>query len=100
MKTLEFHRNTEKDRVTVACAQGEVSVHSHCAYCKHCAGVRVGKRVLPTPQQQVLKGSRGGMGLDESLLNAAMMFNSLVRDGDSIECSDDEGTGFASMYRR
>lgn len=100
MKTLEFHRDAGKDKVTVACAQGEVSVHSHCAYCRHCAGVRVGKRVLPSPQHQVMKGSSGGTGFDENLLNAAMMFNSLVRDGDSIECSDDAGTGFVSMYRR
>ncbi|WP_235855629.1 hypothetical protein [Methanofollis fontis] len=75
-------------------------MHSHCAYCRHCAGVRVGKRVLPPPQQQAMKGARGGMGIDEELLNAAMMFNSLVRDGDAIECSDDAGTGFSSMYRR
>jgi len=32
MKTLEFVRDEKKDRVTVACADGMVSVYSKCAY--------------------------------------------------------------------
>ncbi|MDD3621451.1 MAG: hypothetical protein PHQ81_03500 [Methanofollis sp.] len=99
MKTLEFHRDEEKGRVTVTCATGEVSVYSHCAYCKHCNGIQVGKRVLPSPPQKLVRGPRG-MGFDEELLNAAMMFNSLVRDGEAISCNDKEGVGFTSMYRR
>ncbi len=99
MKTLEFHRDQTSDRVTVTCADGEVSVHSHCGYCRHCAGVQVGKRTIPTPQRQVLSGVRQGVSPEESLLNAAIMFNTLVRDGSAIECSDDAGEGFSSMYR-
>ncbi|KLK89337.1 hypothetical protein SZ63_02650 [Methanoculleus sediminis] len=100
MKILEFHRDDGSDRVTVACADREVSVHSHCGYCRHCAGVRVGKRTIPTPQRQALSGVRLGGNPDENLLNAAMMFNTLVRDGTAIECEDDAGEGFASMYGR
>jgi hypothetical protein len=99
MKILEFHRDDTKDRVTVACADGEVSVHSHCGYCRHCAGVRVGRRTIPTPQRQALSGVRQGANPDENLLNAAVMFNTLVRDGAAIECEDDAGEGFYSMYR-
>lgn len=100
MKILEFHRDDASDRVTVACADREVSVHSHCGYCRHCAGVRVGKRTIPTPQRQALSGVRLGGNPDENLLNAAMMFNTLVRDGTAVECEDDAGEGFASMYGR
>jgi len=41
-----------------------------------------------------------GINPDENLLNAAIMFNTLVRDGNAIECEDDAGEGFHSMYRR
>ncbi|WP_292405658.1 hypothetical protein [Methanoculleus sp. UBA377] len=99
MKTLEFHRDDCQDRVTVACAGREVSVYSYCGYCRHCAGVRVGRRTIPTPQRQALSGVRQGAGLDENLLNAALMFNTLVRDGAAVECEDDAGAGFSSMYR-
>lgn len=99
MKTLEFHRDDAKDRVTVVCADREVSVYSHCGYCRHCAGVRVGRRMIPTPQRQALSGARQGANQDENLLNAAIIFNTLVRDGSAIECEDDAGEGFRSMYR-
>ncbi|KUG20495.1 hypothetical protein ASZ90_009758 [hydrocarbon metagenome] len=36
---------------------------------------------------------------DEGLLNAAMMFNSLIRDGAAIECDDDADQGFSHLYR-
>ena len=98
MKTLEFHRDEAKDRVTVPCAGREVSVHSHCGYCRHCAGVRVGKRTIPTPQRQALSSTQPDVSMDESLLNAAIMFNTLVRDGTAVECEDDKGEGFRSMY--
>ena len=98
MKTLEFHRDEKKDRVTVACADGEVSVYSHCAYCIHCKGVRVGKRLTPTPQSQAFLDIRRGTAPDENLMNAAMMFNTLVRDGSAIECDDDANQGYHSRY--
>ena len=43
MKTLPFQRDENKSRVTVACADGDVSVYSHCAYCSHCKGSAHGK---------------------------------------------------------
>jgi hypothetical protein len=98
MKTLEFVRDTKKDRVTVACADGMVSVSSKCAYCRHCTGIVVGKRVAPAPQKEALDAIRKGMGSDEGLMTAAMMFNTLVRDGNAIACDDDANTGFAKLY--
>jgi hypothetical protein len=98
MKTLEFVRDTKKDRVTVACADGMVSVSSKCAYCRHCTGIVVGKRVAPAPQKEALDAIRKGTGSDEGLMTAAMMFNTLVRDGNAIACDDDANTGFAKLY--
>lgn len=98
MKRLEFQRDEKKQRVTVACADGDVSVYSHCAYCRSCAGVWVGKRAVPTPQNQALTDMRSGKASDDTLMNAAMMFNTLIRDGSAIECSDDENRGFANLY--
>jgi hypothetical protein len=98
MKTLEFVRDEKKDRVTVACADGMVSVYSKCAYCKHCTGIVVGKRVAPTPQKEALDAMRRGTGSDEGLMNAAMMFNTLARDGHAIACDDDANAGFVALY--
>ena len=98
MKTLEFVRDEKKDRVTVACADGMVSVYSRCAYCRHCTGVVVGKRVAPAPQAKALDAIRQGKGSDDSLMTAAMMFNTLIRDGKAIACDDDANTGFAKLY--
>ncbi|WP_321504772.1 hypothetical protein [uncultured Methanoregula sp.] len=98
MKRLEFQRDEKKQRVMVACADGIVSVYSHCAYCRHCAGVLVGKRVVPTPQNTALTEVRSGKASDDNLMNAAMMFNTMVRDGSAIECSDDENRGFTKLY--
>jgi hypothetical protein len=94
MKTLPFLRDEKKNRVTVTCADGEISVYSHCAYCRHCKGVWVGKRLAPSPQAQALSDLRKGTAGDDTLMNAAMMFNTLVRDGLSLECDDDENQGF------
>lgn len=98
MKTLEFHRDEKKDRVTVACADGEVSVYSHCAYCKHCRGIVMGKRTMQSPQEQAGADLRRGIAGDDSLMNAAMMFNTLVRDGSAVECDDDANEGFRRRY--
>ncbi len=100
MKTLPFHREEGKDRVLVECADGMVEVHSRCAYCSHCVGVRVGKRQMPAPQRQALQGVIRGSAPDENLMNAAIMFNTLVRDGAAIECDDDSDLGYHSLYRR
>jgi hypothetical protein len=98
MKTLEFVRDLKKDRVTVACADGMVLVSSKCAYCGHCTGIVVGKRVAPSPQKGALDALRKGTGSDESLMTAAMMFNTLVRDGNAIACDDDANAGFLGLY--
>ena len=98
MKTLEFIRDEKKSRVTVGCADGPVSVTSRCAYCRHCTGIVVGKRVSPSPQKEALDAIRGGRGSDDSLMNAAMMFNTLVRDGHAIVCDDESNTGFVKLY--
>jgi hypothetical protein len=98
MKTLAFVRDEKKDRVTVACADGMVSVSSHCAYCRHCTGIVVGKRVAPAPQKEALNAMRQGKGSDDALMNAAMMFNTFVRDGSAIACDDDANAGFLKLY--
>ncbi|MFA4824432.1 MAG: hypothetical protein WC593_04665 [Methanoregula sp.] len=56
------------------------------------------KRLNPTPQQQALNEIRKGSASDDNLMNAAMLFNTLVRDGSAIECDDDANKGFAGMY--
>jgi len=98
MKTLPFQRDEKKNRVTVACADGDISVYSHCAYCRHCKGIWVGKRLVPSPQAQALSDLKRGSAGDDTLMNAAMMFNTLIRDGASIDCDDDENQGFQRMY--
>ena len=98
MKTLPFQRDEKSQRVKVACADGDISVYSHCAYCKFCSGVRIKDRVSPVPQAQALSDIRHGRASDDNLMNAAMLFNTLVRDGSAIECADDENQGFSKMY--
>jgi hypothetical protein len=98
MKTLPFQRDEKKSRVTVICADGDISVYSHCAYCRHCKGIWVGKRLVPCPQIQVLSELKKGTADDDSLMNAAMMFNTLIRDGSSLDCDDDENQGFRGLY--
>lgn len=41
---------------------------------------------------------RSGKASDDMLMNAAMMFNTLIRDGSAIECGDDENRGFVTRY--
>jgi len=94
MKTLPFQRDEKKNRVTVTCADGEISVYSYCAYCRRCKGIWVGKRLVPSPQVKALSDIRQGTSGDDSLMNAAMMFNTLIRDGLSLECEDDANQGF------
>jgi hypothetical protein len=98
MKTLPFERDEKKNRVLVPCADGYVSVYSHCAYCRYCNGVWVAKRLTPSPQRQALTDIRKGSASDDKLMNAAMLFNTLIRDGSAIECEDDVNKGFAGLY--
>jgi hypothetical protein len=98
MKTLPFQRDTAKNRVTVECAGCNVSVYSSCAYCRHCQGIRVGTRLSPSPQVKALSDIRQRGAADEILMSAAMMFNTLVRDGSAVECDDDKNEGFQKLY--
>ncbi|MDI9633729.1 MAG: hypothetical protein QFX32_06700 [Methanolinea sp.] len=99
MKTLQMHKDGTGNRATVECATGEVSVYRYCAFCEHCKGIRVGSRFYPTPQEKVLRDLKRGTVPDEALLSAQLQFNQLVRDGDSIDCGDEKGTGFVPRYR-
>lgn len=99
MKTLPLSKDAGGNRAMVDCADGEVSAYRHCAFCEHCKGVRVGPRVYPAPQEQVLKDVKRGAAADEALMNAALQFNQLIRDGTSIECADQENQGFKPRYR-
>lgn len=84
------------------CGDTEVSVHTTCIFCAHCAGIRVNRRVTPSPYAQALRGSKGGMGLDEQLMEGMMMFNTVIEDKNAtdIECADDAGCGFTQISRR
>ena len=59
-----------------------------CTVIAHTAGIVkviwVGKRLVPSPQVQVLSELKKGSANDDSLMNAAMMFNTLIRDGSSL----------------
>jgi hypothetical protein len=98
MKILPFKRDEKKQKVTVACAGKDISVYSYCAYCRHCNGIWVGTRLTPAPQAKALTDVRRGVAGDDNLMNAAMLFNSLIRDGTGIECDDDANEGFKGMY--
>jgi hypothetical protein len=99
MKTLPLTKDASGNRATVDCADGEVSAYRHCAFCEHCKGVRVGPRVYSSPQDQVLKDVKRGAAADEALMNAALQFNQLIRDGVAIECADQDNQGFKPRYR-
>lgn len=98
MKSLPFQRIPAKNNVMVDCAGKPVSVYSACAYCSHCAGVRVGNRVVASPSVNALNDLRRSGAADEVLMNAAMMFNTLIRDGTAIECNDDKNEGFSKLF--
>lgn len=53
---------------------------------------------MPSPQRQALSDIRARAAGDDALLQAAMMFNSLIREGMAIECDDDANQGFATLY--
>lgn len=98
MKTLEMKKEKGGDKATVKCLDEEVSVYSHCAYCKFCEGAIVNKRNVKAPQKSKMEGIQKGVTPDEELMAAHMMFMTLVRDGTAIVCGDEEGKGFTSLY--
>lgn len=101
MKSLPFDRKPS-GKVTVMCQGKEVSVHSTCVFCAHCAGIRVNRRVNPNPYAQALRNSKGGYSLDQQLMEGMVMFNIAVEDPNStdIECSDDKDQGYIPLSRR
>ncbi|MDO5844564.1 MAG: hypothetical protein Q4Q53_05420 [Methanocorpusculum sp.] len=101
MKSLPLDRK-QSGKATVICCGKEVSVHSTCVFCSKCAGIRVNRRVTPNPYAQTLRGSKGGMTYDESLMESMAMFNTVIEDKNAtdIECADDEGTGYLPLTRR
>jgi hypothetical protein len=101
MKTLPFIRGAN-DRITVECATGEVPIHTRCAYCKYCIGIRVQKRLTPSPIAQIYQKVQRGQASDQELLTAGMMFNTLVADprAEAIDCGDEKGEGFSRMTSR
>jgi hypothetical protein len=100
MKTLQFDREKKANDVMVECADGWLSVYRKCAYCIHCSGVRlVNKRIMENPIKKRLQEVKRGFAADDDLLNAGIMFNTLIRDGDAIECDDDRNEGYYPLYR-
>ncbi len=98
MKTLEMKKDETGSKATVKCRNEEVSVYSHCAYCKFCEGVIVNKRTVKAPQKSKMEGIQKGIAPDEELMTAHMMFMTLVRDGNAIVCSDEKEMGFTTLY--
>ncbi|MCX6694166.1 MAG: hypothetical protein NT074_06435 [Methanomicrobiales archaeon] len=99
MKTLPISRGERGDTANVECAEGVVSVYRRCAYCAHCKGVFLGDRRVPAPQDAIVADLKRGIGSDEMLLSAALQFNTLIRDGNAIACSDDANHGYQPRYR-
>ncbi len=98
MKSLPIIRTEGSDRAHVQCATGIVSVHSKCGYCRHCKGIKVGARVMPSPLEKTGAQVQSGCVPPEAYLDAAIAFNTLVRDGTDIACDDDANSGYLSRY--
>jgi len=99
MKTLPFIRG-KNDRITVECATEEVSIHTRCVHCIHCAGIRDGKRIVPNPYALEFKKQGRGSANAFELLTAQTMFNSIVANpsANAIECADEKGEGFHPFW--
>jgi len=54
---------------------------------------------MPSPYEQAMSQIRGGTVPPEILMEAAMQFNSLVRDGTAIACTDDNNQGYTPRFR-
>jgi hypothetical protein len=99
MRSLQFIREPGSDKAYVECASGKVPVHIKCAYCTHCKGITVRARVIPSPFDMASSQIRTGGMPPEALMEAALQFNTLVRDGSAVNCNDDQNNGYASRYR-
>ncbi|MFH0967127.1 MAG: hypothetical protein V1862_05540 [Methanobacteriota archaeon] len=99
MKSLLILRDTETIKVQVECAAGKLAVHTKCAFCIHCKGVKVGARIMPSPYDTISSQIRTGAMPPEALMEAALQFNTLVRDGTEIACDDEAGVGYTPRFR-
>jgi len=99
MKSIPILRESGSDKAYVECASGKLSVHTRCSYCLNCKGIQVGARVMPSPYESVFGQMRKGEMPPESLMEAAMQFNSLVRDGTSVACGDESGKGYLPRFK-
>jgi hypothetical protein len=99
MKSLQILRETETDKVQVECAAGKLPVHTRCAICIHCKGIKVGSRIMPSPYDTISAQIRTGAMPPEAMMEAALQFNTLVRDGTEIACDDDAGVGYTPRFR-
>jgi len=99
MKSLPILRDMTTDKVQVECASGNLAVHTRCGLCIHCKGVKVGARIMPSPYDLIAGQIRTGAMPPEALMEAAMQFNTLVRDGTEIACDDDSNVGYTSRFQ-
>ncbi|HPY59388.1 MAG TPA: hypothetical protein PLG55_01520 [Methanospirillum sp.] len=98
MKSLPIIREPGSDRAYVECASGKLPVHTRCSYCMNCKGIQVGARVMPSPYESAFSRISGGSVPPEMLMEAAMQFNSLVRDGSAVACNDEKGEGYTPRF--
>lgn len=96
MKILPLKK--EKDNAYVECATGDVEVHRTCSNCTNCKSIQVGARMMPSPYDGTLTKLRSGKAQPEQLMEAAMQFNLLVRDGTALGCGDDTGKGYTPRF--
>ena len=96
MKILPLKK--EKDNAYVECAAGDVEVHRTCSNCTNCKSIQVGARMMPSPYDGTLTKLRSGKAQPEQLMEAAMQFNLLVRDGTALGCGDDTGKGYTPRF--
>ena len=97
MKTLPFQRDTAKNGSLLHVPKA-VYPYTVPARIVGIVKVRMGDRLAPSPQVKALSDLRHLGVADETLMNAALMFNALVRDGSAIECDDDNNLGFQKLY--
>jgi len=99
MKSLPILRESDTDKVQVECAAGKLAVHTKCSFCIHCKGIKVGARIMPSPYETAASHIRTGAMPPEALMEAALQFNVLVRDGTEVACDDDAGAGYTPRFR-
>ena len=54
---------------------------------------------MPSPYETISSQIRTGVMPPEALMEAAMQFNTLVRDGTELACNDDAGAGYTRRFK-